>query len=339
MTVSENVSLAPLTTFHIGGAARYFIVVYSEKEIDEAIEIAHQHSLPLVPLGEGSNVLIPDSGIEGVVIRVAVDGISFRDEGDTVLVTVGAGVRWETLIDEVASRGYWGIENLAGIPGSVAGAVVQNIGAYGAELADVFVSADTIDALTRERKSITTEHAQLGYRTSVFKKERVSIITRVTLQLSRHAVPRLSYADLARARSEGVPLTTPLEIVRAVRIIRSRKFPDLTKEGTAGSFFKNPVVTLETVASLKARYADLPTFPQADGTMKISLAWLLDHALNLKGFSQGLIRLYENQPLVITAKRGAYARDVDAFATDIAERVQRATGITLEREVELFEAT
>lgn len=334
MNPFEHVSLAPLTTLRIGGEARFLITVHTEQDIDEAIEFARQRSAPLVVIGEGSNLLIPDAGFEGVVLRCAVRGITFADEGDTVLVTAGAGELWEDLIDAVAKRGLFGIENLAGIPGSVGGAAVQNIGAYGAEFSETFVSADTIDRATGARRSIGASEASFGYRTSVFKKDRSHLITRVVLRLRHAGPPNLSYADLARAKEGGIPLATSEDVVRAVRAIRARKFPDPSHEGSAGSFFKNPVITPEAAATLVARYPGLPTFPQPDGSVKVSLAWILDHVLSLKGFTQGHVRLYEKQPLVIVAEQGAKASEVDAIAQLVMERVQKETGIILEREVE-----
>ncbi|KKW45369.1 MAG: UDP-N-acetylenolpyruvoylglucosamine reductase [Parcubacteria group bacterium GW2011_GWB1_57_6] len=230
----------------------------------------------------------------------------------------------------------FGIENLAGIPGTVGGATVQNIGAYGAELADVFEYADTIDRTTGVHARIGKKDAALAYRTSFFKNNRNCIITAVALRFSSAGAPNISYPDLARARSAGEPLAAPADIARAVRAIRAKKFPRNDAEGTAGSFFKNPVVSRELADSLRARFPDLPTFPQEDGRVKLALAWLLDHALSLKGYAGGPVRLYEKQPLVVVARAGARAHDVEALARHIAERVQKELGIGIEREVELF---
>ncbi|MBU6214852.1 UDP-N-acetylmuramate dehydrogenase [Patescibacteria group bacterium] len=336
MNLFENAPLAPLTTFHTGGNARYLIAAHTEQDIDDAIAFARERQLPLRLLGAGSNVLVPDAGIEAIVLRPLLRGISFTDEGADTLVTAGAGELWDALVDAAAARTLYGLENLAGIPGSVGGAVVQNIGAYGAELADVFVSADTIDGVSGERGKVIAEDAGFDYRASVFKKDRTRIITRATLRLKRTGQPNLAYADLSALRAKGTPLDTPLDIMRAVRAIRSDKFPDYTKEGTAGSFFKNPIIPADEAAALRAAYPDLPAYPQADESVKVSLAWLLDHALALKGYAHGMVRLYEKQPLVIVAQFGASSSEVDAFANTITERIRETLGISVEREVESF---
>jgi UDP-N-acetylmuramate dehydrogenase len=336
MNPQEDVSLAVHTTFHIGGPARFFIEAHTEKDIEEAILFSHTHHLPLYPLGAGSNVLVPDSGVDGVVLRIALDDIAFEKDGDDTLLIAGAGASWDAVVDAVGVHGLFGIENLAGIPGTLGGAAVQNIGAYGAELSSVFEYADIIDAVTDEHKRITRAEAAFAYRTSFFKKNRTSIITRVALRFAPGTAPNLSYADLAKKKDSGEPLATPVEIANVIRAIRAQKFPHGGEEGTAGSFFKNPVLTRESTNALGERFPELPVFPQADGTAKISLAWLLDHALSLKGYAIGHVRLYEKQPLVVVANAGATAQEVNAFANDIAERVFQLTEITLEREVESF---
>jgi UDP-N-acetylmuramate dehydrogenase len=334
--VQEHVSLAPFTTLGVGGEARFFIEAHTEKDIQDAIALAQQHTLPLFVLGAGSNVLVPDAGVAGVVVKVALRDVIFQDENERVLCIAGAGTLWEDVVNEAGARGLFGIENLAGIPGSLGGAVVQNIGAYGAELVQVFEYADSIDSTTGVKTRSARADAAFAYRTSFFKKHREHIITRVALHLPKHATPNITYVDLARASAQGTPLTTPIEIARAVRSIRALKFPRSDLEGSAGSFFKNPVISRELFQELEGRFPGLPAFPQGNGAVKISLAWLLDHALSLKGYAKGLVRLYENQPLVIVARKGARAEEVDALATLVAERVFTATGIRIEREVETF---
>lgn len=338
MNIQEHVSLAPLTTFHIGGPARFFIEARTDEEIQEAIAYARELTLPLYVLGAGSNILASDAGVPGVVLKVTAQEIVLEENGDGMLIVADAGTPWEKIVDAVGERALCGIENLAGIPGTAGGAVVQNIGAYGAECADVFAYADALNSITGKPERIDPAQAAFGYRNSFFKQHPEYIVTRIALYLSKQAEPNISYPDLVHIRAGGTPLRTPAEITRAIRIIRAGKFPRLEEEGTAGSFFKNPLVPRELADSLVERFPGLPIFPQADGRVKIALAWLLDKALSLKGFSRGLVRLYEKQPLVVVARAGATATDVDAFASEIAERVREATGIVIEREVELFGA-
>ncbi len=334
--MKEHVSLAPLTTLGVGGKARFFIEAHTEEDIEDAIVFARKLGLPFLTLGEGSNVLVPDAGIEGVVVKNVMRDTAFEDGGESVALVAGAGSLWDAVVNAAGARAIFGIENLAGIPGSLGGAVVQNIGAYGAELANTFEYADVIDTTTGKRRRITHSEAAFAYRTSFFKERRECVIVRVALRLARRATPNISYPDLARARASGESLATPIEIARAVRAIRAKKFPQNVEEGTAGSFFKNPIIPRELADSLAQRFGGLPLFPQADGRVKISLAWLLDKALSLKGYAKGRARLYEEQPLVIVANVGATAAEVDALAHEVAERVLKATGITIEREVETF---
>lgn len=334
-TASIHVSLAPLTTLGVGGTARFFIEAYTEKDIENAIALARRHTLPLFTLGGGSNVLVSDAGIEGVVLKMAMRDIIFKSDDETLLIA-GAGTPWEDVVNSAGARGLFGIENLAGIPGTIGGAVVQNIGAYGAELKNIFEYADVIDSTNGSYRRITRVEAAFAYRTSFFKEHREHIITRIALRLAQHAKPNISYTDLARASAEGIPLTTPDEIARTVRAIRSKKFPCIPGEGTVGSFFKNPIISNELFASLARRFPDLPAFPQEQNGVKVSLAWILDHVLSLKGFTKGFVRLYEEHPLVLVARTGARATEVDAFAREIEERVFAATGIAIEREVEML---
>ncbi len=340
-----DVPLAPFTTFHIGGPARVFIKAHSEKEIKDAIVCAREKNLPLYPLGAGSNLLVPDAGVRGVVLKMESHDIAFEKDGDGTLLIADAGTPWKKIVDAASERRLFGIENLAGIPGTIGGASVQNIGAYGAELADAFAYADCINKKTEEKKRIARADAAFGYRNSFFKTHREFIIVRAALRLSKNAAPNIAYPDIALAlrslgeagRASNISLT-PKEIARAVLSIRAKKFPLSKKEGTAGSFFKNPVISRARADSLQKHFPGLPLFPQENGEVKISLAWILDNVLSLKGFSKGCVRLYEEQPMILVARAGATAAEVDAFADEIAKRVFGTTGIAIEREVETFGA-
>ncbi len=332
MRLQEHVALAPFTTFHIGGPARYFIEAKSDDDIREALEFAREKKLPLFVLGAGSNVLVPDEGVQAVVLKIAITNLDIR----CPRLIVGASARWDDVVDTAVARGLFGIENLAGIPGFVGGAIVQNIGAYGAELAPVVEYVDAINRVTGASVRLSREQAEFGYRTSLFKEKKDFIIMRVALALTAQGELNISYPDLIRAREAGVALATPGDVAQAVRAIRANKFPSDGETGTAGSFFKNPIVSKTKADELASRFPELPMFPQGDGTTKISLAWILDHALSLKGLTKGGARLYEKQPLVIVTQEGAMASDVDALARNVAQRVYDATGISIEREVETF---
>jgi len=338
MDAQTSVPLARLTTFHIGGPATALIHADTQEDISTALDYARESGLPLYVLGAGSNLLVPDEGVHGVVLHMRMSDMAMEDDGEQILLIAGAGAMWEDIVDAACASDLYGIENLAGIPGTLGGAVVQNIGAYGAELAPVFAYAEVVDSATGKESRITREEALFAYRSSLFKKHPELIIVRVALALAKRAPLQTAYADLVRAREAGTPLTTPKEVAHAVRGIRARKFPTPAEGGTAGSFFKNPVITEEVAVALAERYPGLPTFPQGEGMVKVPLAWILDHALALKGYAKGPVRLYEKQPLVIVAESGARAEDVDALASEIHARVFDATNIIIEREVETFGA-
>lgn len=338
MKIQENKPLAPFTTLGVGGSARFFIEVKTAQELEEAVAFAHKKKLPLFVLGKGSNVLIPDEGIAGVVVKIGAQSLAVVEQDAEIRMTVGAGVVWDDVVDEAGKREVFGLENLAGIPGSLGGAVVQNIGAYGAEFSQVFLYADVVDSISGKAHRIESKEAMFAYRTSFFKQNPHLLIFSATLRLLKGTQPNTSYADLARAQASGTPLATPKEIASAVRAIRAKKFPKISGEGTAGSFFKNPSVSREKAEELTKRFPGLPTFPQENGTLKLPLAWILDSALSLKGYTHGRARLYEEHPLVIVAGNDATAKEVEELAQDVAKRVFEATGITIEREVETFGA-
>ncbi|KND47932.1 MAG: UDP-N-acetylenolpyruvoylglucosamine reductase [Parcubacteria bacterium C7867-004] len=335
MIHGENIPLARLTTLKVGGPALHVIECASVDDVREAVAFAREQHLPLLPLGEGSNVLASDEGFPGVVLRMTIPGIVAEESDDSVTLVCGAGVPWDSVVREAANRALWGIENLAGIPGTTGAAPVQNIGAYGMELKQTLAWVDAFDTHTGEITRIENSECDFGYRDSRFKHETNLIIISVALTLSRHGSPQTGYSDLARLASEGNDLSTPALIGEAVRAVRALKFPDLTVVGTAGSFFKNPILTGDQHLHLAAKYGAVPSFP-VEGGVKIPLAFVLDRVLNLKGHEQGNVSLFGNQPLVLVAQSGATASEVDAFADMIAVRVKEATGISINREVRHF---
>jgi UDP-N-acetylmuramate dehydrogenase len=335
MIIRENIPLATLSTLRVGGSARYVIDCASEDDIREALAFANEQNLPWSVLGEGSNVLASDEGFAGVVLRSCMQGHETRETDDAVLITAGAGMHWDDLVRLAAERSLWGIENLAGIPGTAGAAPVQNIGAYGTEVKDSIVEVTVLDTKTDETYAVPKEACGFGYRESRFKHDKSLVILSITFSLRKQGAPALGYKDLAAYEVAEGALTTPSAIGDAVRSIRAQKFPDLSVHGTAGSFFKNPTLSQESYALLKERFAELPGFPNAEG-VKIPLAFILDRVLMLRGFTKGSVSLFERQPLVLVANEGATAAEIDAFANDIAARVQDTVGIAIEREVQSF---
>ncbi|MDB5266120.1 MAG: UDP-N-acetylenolpyruvoylglucosamine reductase [Parcubacteria group bacterium] len=328
----ENVPLASLTTLRVGGPARFVHTGDSMESIKAAAAHSRSCGLSLYPLGQGSNVLAGDAPIDVVILKMETNELTFKPDSDFVEVIADAGVSWERLVQECTEQGLWGVENLAGIPGTAGAAPVQNIGAYGAELADTFAWLECYDTATDMLMRLDAEGCAFGYRESRFKHEPNLIITRIALRLARTSTPKTSYADLQKLMDAGELLNTPQKIADAVRRVRRVKFPDLTQEGTAGSFFKNPTITANAYEELQAKYPALQGFAAPSG-IKIPLAWILDHVLGLRGYREGRAHLFQNQPLVLVTENNATAQDVEMLANNVSEKVFAATNILIEREV------
>lgn len=330
MVIEENIPLAPFTTFRIGGPARFFTRVQSADELRAALAFAKEKKLEVFILGGGSNVLVDDKGFGGLVIKIEMTGV--EKEGTTLVA--GAGESWDALVARAISEELWGLENLSGIPGTVGAAPVQNIGAYGAELKDTLLWLEALDTQSNEVVRFENKQCKFAYRSSLFKKSPGRyILLRAAFALHKDGTPNISYKDLSLAFAGKNPALQ--EIRAAVLAIRAQKFPDLSVEGTAGSFFLNPIVTPAAAARLAAQYPSLPQF-KAEGGVKLSLAWLLDNALNLKGTQLGGARLFERQPLVIAATRDARAGDVRALAEKIKSEVRATLGLEIEEEVKVI---
>jgi UDP-N-acetylmuramate dehydrogenase len=344
MTVREGVLLKDLTTLRVGGSAKYVLTIEGAQELPAAVAFIRERGLPFVALGQGSNVLASDDGYAGVILLMRLPGIVFADEGEATQVTVGAGVSWDAFVRAAAERSLWGVENLAGIPGTVGAAPVQNIGAYGAEVHTVIERVTVYDTERMETRVIPKEECSFSYRDSRFKHEPQLIITSVTFRLAKQGAPRIEYPDLIAARTLGADLSTPGAIGETVRGVRAAKFPDLAAYGTAGSFFKNPILTQEAYDTLSARYRNeiapyggIPLYP-VPGRVKIPLAFILDKLLGMRGYHLGPTFLFGNQPLVLVADTQATAHDVDALARDIEQKIFAATDISIEREVRMLDA-
>jgi len=330
--VTKNVVLANHTTLHVGGRAEYFVTVTSVEELREVLDFATNKKLSWRILGGGSNIVVPDVGVSGVVIKMAIAGIDAEVAGDTVLYTCGAGEELDACVAQAVTQGWWGLENLSHIPGTVGATPVQNVGAYGVEVADIIETVTVFDTLTGRIVTIAGDACGFGYRTSRFKtsdSERY-IITAVQFRLSSRSAPVTTYADL-RVLGTSPSLQTVRE---AVIDIRSRKFPDWTKVGTAGSFFKNPIVSDAVANQLRQEYPELPVYDADTMNKKISLGYLLDKVCGLKGYAERRVRLYEKQALVLVVEAGATATEVTNFAQKITDIVQTKTGIVIEREVQ-----
>ena len=339
MTFEEQVPLAPFTTFRIGGPARYFCRVASEDALPEAVRLARVKGLPLFVLGGGSNIVVSDAGFGGVVVKMEERGISHCDRDGQALVSAAAGELWDDLVEDTVKRALFGLENLSAIPGTVGAAPVQNIGAYGAEISQVIEKVRVLDIRSLEFLDLGKDDCQFGYRHSIFKRLKGRyVITRVEFRLNRVARVNLQYQDLAQYfAARGISAPTLRQVRDAVVEVRRSKLPDVRLWGTAGSFFKNPIVPCQTFDKLRQEHPELPGHPEPDGRIKLPLGWILDKICKVRGFALGPASTYEKQALVVVSQPGASAADVVKLATELRRRVQEATGLVIEAEVEWVE--
>ncbi|MFZ0287370.1 MAG: UDP-N-acetylmuramate dehydrogenase [Terriglobales bacterium] len=341
MQIRENVPLAPLTTFKVGGPARYLVEAATNAEAAEAVQFSRAQSLPLFVLGGGSNLVISDDGWPGVVLKVAIAGIDERAEDGKALFEVGAGVEWDKFVGRAVGRNCAGIECLSGIPGSVGGTPVQNVGAYGQEVAETIESVLALDMKDGQMHELCNEACGFSYRTSIFNTSERGryIILRVTCALEVGGAPRVHYADLKRYfAGRGAP--TLAETRDAVRRIRAGKGMLITPGDedcrSAGSFFKNPVLTAEQFEDLaaraKAKNLQIPSYPALDAQKKVSAAWLVEHSGFGKGFGFGRVGISRKHALAIVNRGEASAAEIVAFKEEIQQRVEDLWGVRLEPE-------
>jgi UDP-N-acetylmuramate dehydrogenase len=336
LRVMTNVRLAPLTTFRLGGPARILARVRSVAELEEAFDLARKRGLATFVLGGGSNVLFADAGFEGLVIKVDLRGVGFAQHGDEVVLTAGAGETWDDLVREAVKRKLGGVENLSLIPGSMGGAVYQNIGAYGAELKDVVASVQAFSVKTMQVRTLASAECRFAYRNSAFQHEPDLIALSATLRLSRFARPRLSYPDLQR-HFVGNREPSLWQVRRAVIKIRKGKFPYAGRLGNAGSFFKNPVLTDTQIEALHERYPDLKSFPFGAGCVKVPAAQLIEKA-GWKGRRFGNVGVSEKHSLVLVHYGHGTSSELLDLARRIVEDVEKKFGITLQPEVRIIGA-
>jgi UDP-N-acetylmuramate dehydrogenase len=330
----NSVPMSSLTTLKVGGDADIVVHVTTPEELRVVIAYAQENTLPLNILGGGSNILVYDEGVRGLVVRMEIDGITYTDiDAYAVMVKVGAGVSLDTFIEETVARRLWGLENLSSIPGTVGATPIQNVGAYGVEVSDHIAEVHTIDIRTMQVRVFSKDECAFGYRTSFFKSAEGThfVVTHVSFELTRIPHPRVRYHDLWRAFSNRDLIQS--DIRKEVIAIRSTKFPDWKVIGTAGSFFKNPHISADVYHTLQERFPDMPGFDDGRGTIKVPLGWIIDKVLHMRGVSEGVVGTHHGQSLVFVNLGGATAHDIDAFAQRIEDAVREKTGLRIEREV------
>ena len=334
--IQHHADLSRYNTFGLPLSVRAFVRAETLDDLRAALVDARDSSLPLLILGGGSNFLFVTPQLDAFVIQPALIGIHYHELSDNdVLVTAGAGESWHQLVMATLERGLCGLENLALIPGSVGAAPIQNIGAYGVELADCLVSVQAMEIATGNLRHFHKSELQFGYRDSVFKralKDRY-VITAITLLLRRQAELKTSYDSLAKALATqpDLPLTAK-RVAEAVMAVRRARLPDPAVLGNAGSFFKNPVVSAELAAELQKVQPTMPAHPQQDGTVKLAAGWLIEQA-GMKGIRRGQAGTHEHQALVLVNHGGATGAEVLAVAREVQAAVLQKFAVTLEPEV------
>ncbi len=345
MQLLENIPLAPLTTFKIGGPARYFVEASTIVELQEAVTFANSRSLPLFVLGGGSNLLVADEGWPGLVLKIAIQGIEQRsghDEDGKVLFDAGAGESWDKFVSRAVMARCAGVECLSGIPGSVGGTPVQNVGAYGQEVSETIASVQVLDLKDGQVRELCNEACGFGYRSSIFNTSERGrfIVLRITYALTPGGSPRIAYADLKRhfeGRETSPDLAETREAVRHIRALKGMLIvPGDPDSQSAGSFFKNPVLTEDQHEALRqravARGLTLPSYPALETRKKVSAAWLVERSGFARGFGSGQVGISSKHALAIVNRGGATAADVIAFEQQIQQRVEEIWGVHLEPE-------
>ncbi len=344
MTVrrEHDVPLSGISTFRIGGKARNVAVVETEEEL-AALLAGLPADAPFFVLGGGSNIVFPDGDFVPLLIRPAMDSIYIAaDDGTQVEIVAGAGAVWDAVVHFAVDHGLAGIEALSAIPGTAGATPIQNVGAYGTEIADVLVSVRAYDRQTGSFVELANAECAFAYRDSMFKHARDAagrpryVITEVRLRLSRAAPSAPRYPGVAEYFAErGIAQPSLAEIREAITAIRWKKLPDPRDVASVGSFFKNPFVSAAEAERLRAQFPDIKTFPAEDGRVKIPAGWLIERA-GLKGKSFGPIATYEHNALVLVNTGGATRADLAMAIAAITGAVQDRFGILLEPEPELL---
>ena len=344
LDIQRDVPLAPLTTLELGGPAKHFVRVEDEETLADALRWAADEGVSSAILGGGSNLIVPDEGYDGLVIQMGIAHVDFRNGGS---VAAGAGAPWETVVDGAVSRGWAGLECLTGIPGSAGATPIQNVGAYGQEVAEAITAVRVLRRDTLCFEELASEDCAFGYRNSLFKREPDSfIVCAVGFALRPDGPGSVRYAELERAIGADATLR---DIRRTVLDLRRRKSmvidPDDPNHRSAGSFFLNPIVSAaeaERVVEQAVRENlvgasdEVPRYPADYGKVKLAAGWLIEKAGIAKGTRRGAVGVSTNHALALVHHGGGMTADLLAFADEIRARVRDRFGIELEREPRLL---
>lgn len=347
----QGVPFAELTSLRVGGPAAVLVEAVTTEELRTAVVRADDEGTPLLVIGGGTNLVVSDDGFDGVVVRVATTGRSVERDGEELVVSVAAGESFDDLVAMSVDRGVSGLEALSGIPGRVGATPVQNVGAYGQEIATVLRGVTVLDRADGQVRELSPAQCRFGYRTSVLKGTDRFVVLTVTMVLTSGAARPIRYAELARALGVPVGARPPVDEVRAgVLALRAAKgmllepaaahpFPEAVSDpdaspdtASAGSFFTNPVLEPSAADRLPVT---APRWPTPDGRVKVSAAWLIEQAGFPRGYGDGPARLSTRHALAIVNAGGARAADVLGLARELRAGVRRAFDVVLEPEPRL----
>lgn len=334
-----------MTTFQVGGPARYFIDAGTEADVREAVHLAAERRWPLFVLGGGSNLVVADKGWPGLVLKISCRGVKQEPASQSTLFHVGAGESWDDVVATTVKENCAGVECLSGIPGTVGGTPVQNVGAYGQEVAQTITGVRVLEIATGKARDLSNAECGFTYRTSVFNTSQRGkyIVLDVTYQLARNGHPYVKYADLRNFFAKSQTGAPTLQQVRdAVRSIRHSKamliVPGDADCRSAGSFFKNPLVSTGEAARVEAltqqRVPDkkFPIYPGEGGQVKLSAAWLVEQSGFHKGYARGPAGISSKHTLAIVNRGGARAQDIIALKDEIQQKVFDVWGVRLHPE-------
>ncbi|MCC6901258.1 MAG: UDP-N-acetylmuramate dehydrogenase [Polyangiaceae bacterium] len=333
MELERDVPLAPKTTLGVGGNAECFATAKTEAEVGHALGWAREHGHRVHVLGGGSNVVVSDDGVPGLVLSIALRGI---DWGDAGRVSVAAGEPWDGFVREAVARGLAGLECLSGVPGLTGATPIQNVGAYGQEVSETIERVVAMDRRTGERVELSHAECGFAYRDSFFKRDAPDrfVVLAVVFQLIPGGAPKLTYPELERAAPRSPSVADVRRTVLELRAKKSMLFDPADENGrSCGSFFVNPIVSPEQAAQLPP---DLPCYPQPDGRVKLSAAWLIERSGLVKGTREGNVGLSTKHTLCIVAHHGARATEVLRFAARVKRTVRDRFGVELEPEPMLW---
>jgi UDP-N-acetylmuramate dehydrogenase len=344
LRIQENIPLAPLTTFQVGGPARYFIEARTAQAVKDAVAYATERKQPLFVLGGGSNLVIADEGWPGLVLKIALAGVEFEGDRQTMRFQSGAGENWDSLVALAVSKNCGGVECLSGIPGTVGGTPVQNVGAYGQEVSESITQVRALEIATGAVQELNNADCGFAYRSSTFNTtERDKyIVLEVTYLLRRDVGPKIEYADLQKFFAANTAQPTLQQVRDAVRSIRQSKAMLIVSGDedcrSAGSFFKNPIVSqseadrIQGLAEKIAPGKSLPRYPAENGQVKLAAAWLVEQSGFHKGYGTGAVGISRKHTLAIVNRGGAAAKDIIALKNEIQAKVFDLWGVNLHPE-------